>query len=523
MALAGCGGDQDDKGNGADEGLQVIYNIGWGPDDPAQPYIYPSNTYMRFVFNTPLVYNWIDKDGNTGVDYLLAESVEPNADWTEFTITLREGLKWHDGEPLTSDDLVFTQDFWANNPEASFEYYGVEAQPGTWTAVDERTTKVVYEKSYWNFLRFLDDTLFLLPKHIFDGLDGAAFLEYKFENGIPVGNGPFKYVESNPEEYILLERFDDYYEPAEIKHLRLQLITEDSIAVAAMQTGEIDITATWDSNTTLLESDPNVTVYKVQDRRIQGFWFNQNMPFLDDENIRKAIASLVDTDELVQGALSGVGKPWKYVVPSFAAGFSDSLPTYTFSVDKAKEYIEASGYTLGADGIYEKDGKKLSITWYDGYGEGSEINKAILIIQQQAKKAGIDLQVQEVDDDTWSALRENKEWTLWFNYSYADTLAGGTIDEFRYSLDKERNEEVLWGTDYDAAAAILDAAETAYIAGDEATANGKLGEFYTLLVEKGIFVPTWAYVNAYSGNNRLDISKSAYAEFSYLNRITAAG
>ncbi|MDR2156893.1 MAG: ABC transporter substrate-binding protein [Clostridiales Family XIII bacterium] len=524
-AFSGCGGDAktDGKdGESEEEGLQVIYNLGWGPSDPAQPYLEPNYQYMRFIFNTPLVYNWIDREGKIGTDYLLAESVEPNENHTQFVITLREGLKWHDGESLTADDLVFSQKFWAENPEASFEYFGVESQPGTWVADDERTVTVTYEESYWNFLDFLDETFYILPEHIFGGLDGTQFTEYKFEDGIPVGNGPFKYKESNADEYILLERFEDYYEPAEIQYLRLQLIDEDAIAVAAMQSGEIDVTATWDSNTTLLEADPTITVYKVPDNRVQGFWFNQSAEFLDDENIRKAIASLVNTEDLVQGALSGIGRPWEYAVPSFAAGYSDDLPTYATGVDEAKKYVEASGYTLGADGIYEKEGKKLSITWYDAYGEGSEINKAILILQQEAKKAGIDLQVQEVDDDTWSKYKDEKSWTLLFDYFTGSPNVGSLVDEFRYASDPERGHEVRWGPYFEEFNATIDAAEAAYRAGDDETAVEKIREVYTSLVDRAIFVPTWGYVNAYSANNRIDISKSAYAEFSYLNRISAA-
>ena len=161
------------EGVEADPDATVVWNLGWGPENQMNPYLTPSFDYMRHMFCSPLVMFATTADGVESMEYILAEDVICNDDMTEFTIKLRPENKWHDGEPFTAHDVVYSATvLWYDDAFMYSMYYGREAQPGVWTEVDDYTVNVKYETPYKDFLHFLDDNLVVAPAHIFEGITG---------------------------------------------------------------------------------------------------------------------------------------------------------------------------------------------------------------------------------------------------------------------------------------------------------------------------------------------------------------
>lgn len=504
--------------------FQVIYNLGSGPEDPLNPYIIPNYKYTRFLVNSPLVFFWTDRSGKSSMDYILAESIDISGGYTEFTIKLRANAKWHDGEPVTAHDLVYSKDFWYDDGIPYSMYFGRETLPGVWTEVDAKTVNVKYQEPYNSFLEFLDMSFVVVPSHIFEGKTAEEIVQYKFEDkgGIPVGNGPFKYVSHSPDEYIQLEKFADYYEPAVIDNMRVQLIREDSIAVAAMQTGELDVTTTWDSNTNLLQNDPNINVYMVADGRVLSIWFNLENEHAADVNIRRAISCLVDQDAIVKGPLAGIGIPTKTYMPVSGVGYDPSIETLPYNIEKAKECVEASGYTMGTDGYYEKNGQRLSIHWPNVMGQGSIDDLMGLVIQQEAKKAGIEIVWEQVAYNTWVNARTEATWFAEFNYYMAKPTASAFAVQLADGFNRARYGNQYYGGFLETAEALADKAVKAEQAGDAAGAAEGIKEFQRFLRDNQILIPIYYYVNCYSARNTIDISASALSEFCFINRVKPA-
>lgn len=552
--FAGCGGQNDNNDSGddsntannggtdvqteiwltgkpastrpADDSLidydaSVIYNIGWGePDNYANPYLCPGYDFMRHVFCSPLVMFYAEPDGTKGMEYVLAENVECNADMTEFTITLREGLKWHDGEPLTAHDVVYSAtDLWYDDGFLYSMYYGREAQPGVWTEVDERTINVKYEEPYADFLDgYLDKALVVAPAHIYEGLEGDELNTYSAE-GMPVGSGPFKMVSYNEGEFIQFERFDDYYEPALIKSLRLQFVTEDSVAVLAMQSGDIDITRTYDAITNALDATEGVTVYRVPETRMDFLMFNMSgsKPY-SDPYVRKAYACLFNCEEICSSVLGNMHKPINNIFYPNSEVYDESLNTLSFSVEQAKTYLEEGGYTMGDDGYYAKDGKRLELDFCHTQGAGSDREKIGLTLQYYAKQAGIYMTVNNYDDESWTTRRDNGEWDIIIDYYMEGLTAADCVADFGY-FAKEDYRYNVFGEYAADIRALVDAVNAASHDGDNATAVAKAKELAKLIGDNALMIPAGIYVTAYNTRSDVHIEDCCYDEFQFLNRI----
>ena len=498
----------------------VIYNIGWGPENQSNPYLEPNSDYMRHIFCSPLVMFATAADGTETMEYILAEDVICNADNTEFTIKLRPENKWHDGEPLTAHDVVYSATvLWYDDAFMYSMYYGREAIPGVWTEVDDYTVNVKYSEPYNNFLHFLDENLVIAPAHIFEGITGDALNTFNFD-GPPIGSGPFKYVSHVENEYTQLERFDDYYEPALIKNLRLQYVTEDTMSVLGMKSGEIDVTRGWDAIVGELDDVSNVTVYRFPENRVDMLWFNmtEGMPYADPAEL-KAYARLFDTDNLCESVYGGMGVPYHSFFYPYSECADDSIKTYDFSIKKAKEFLEEGGYTLGSDGYYQKDGKRLELDFCHTQGPGSDMEKLGLVLQQNAKAAGIYMTVNNYDDDTWSMKRDNKTWDIEVDYLREGVDVTSCLNDITYFADPERRGNEHFGT-YRAQVAQMAADATELDkAGDKQGAIAKARELAKLMVDEALCVPIKGYVTAYCVKNGVHIENCVYDELQFLNKM----
>lgn len=498
----------------------VIYNIGWGePENYANPYLMPGFDFIRHVFCSPLVMFYAEPDGTKGMEYVLAENVECSADMTEFTITLREGIKWHDGEPITAHDVVYSAtDLWYDDGFLYSMYYGREAQPGVWTEVDERTVHVKYEEPYEDFLTYLDDALVVAPAHYLEGLEGDELNTYAFPE-MPVGSGPFKMVKYNEGEYIQFERFDDYYEPALIQSLRLQFVTEDSVAVLAMQAGDIDITRTYDAITNALDTTDGVTVYRTPETRIDFLMFNMSgsKPY-SDPYVRKAYTCLFNCEEICSSVLGYMHKPTTNVYYPNAECCDESGETLAFSVEQAKAYLEEGGYTLGSDGYYQKDGQRLELDFCHTQGAGSDREKIGLTLQYYAKQAGIYMTVNNYDDESWITRRDNNEWDIVIDYFGEGLTAVDCVSDFGY-FAKEGSRYNVFGEYAADIRALVDEVKAANNDGDTATANAKAKELAQLVTDNALMIPAGIYVTAYCTQSDVHIEDCCYDELQFLNRI----
>ena len=230
----------------------------------------------------------------------------------------------------------------------------------------------------------------------------ASFRILDFQRA-PVGTGPYKLVKYTTAQSVELGRHDDYFggpEGAKVGPAKvyIPIIKDGAAASAALQKGDINLQTEVTSDAlAALKADPNLQIAEYADFGYYYIAFNQRPDRLyGDLNLRKAFSMCIDHAATVAAATDGRGQPVQANTPPASWAYNPNVTPYVLDVEGAKKLIESSGWTLGSDGIYEKDGKKLTSEMYVRAGRPQRIAFAQLA-SDQVKKCGIGLTVKEGD------------------------------------------------------------------------------------------------------------------------------
>jgi peptide/nickel transport system substrate-binding protein len=367
------------------------------------------------IFYEPLA-SW-DVDGN--LNPILAAELPTiqnggiAADGKSVTWKLKPGVKWHDGQPFTADDVVFTAEY-ANDAATAAVSVAVYHDL-TVEKVDDLTVRVKFEKPtpFWANA-FVGAYGCILPKHLFAEYKGANSREAP-GNLKPVGTSPYKFVEFKPGDFIRGELFADYHMPNRPYFDSIELKGGGdavSAARAVIQTGEYDYAWNMQVEDEVLlrleKGGKGKTVYAVggdiefimlnsTDPNVEIDGERSSMktkhPLFADEAVRKALALLVDREGVQKFIYGRAGR----TTANYLNGptqFVSKNTAWEFSVDKAASLLEQAGWKVGADGIREKDGKKLKLLFQTSINGPRQ--KTQQIIKQACQKAGIDVELKSV-------------------------------------------------------------------------------------------------------------------------------
>ena len=319
----------------------------------------------------------------------LAESYTQDSD-TEWTFTLKQGVKFHNGDDFTADDVVASIEYAQTFP-ASTTYTGAIASV---EAVDPYTVKITTASPTPNLLYDLAYHYnFILPKSLIEsGNDFSAN---------PVGTGPYKLAEWNKGNTITFEAFDEYFDEARkasIPTLEFAIIPEGSTRTMSLESGEVDfVYSVASSDIERLQSTEGISVTDVVS--VENFFLYLNCVTTDfaDENLRKAIAYGINREDIVAGALNGFGTP-SYSCVSMGYAESTDENAYTYDPELAQQYLDAWGgdpSTVSLDIICSNDTKTAIAT----------------IIQAELAELGITVNIEETDDATYQAAMRTTDLT----------------------------------------------------------------------------------------------------------------
>lgn len=301
----------------------------------------------------------------------LATEWEVSDDSTEYTFKLREGVTFHDGTPFNAEAVKANFEFTMDpNTKHGFAYgaLGGDKFKGT-EVVDEYTVKLTYNEPYGTLLPSLSDGG--------TGIDSPTALTAGGENyGITslVGTGPYRFVEWVAKDRVVLEPNPDYawgsavngHEgPPFLEQLIFQEIAENATRAAALQNGDIQMSQLVESQAAEFEGSTDVAIQLVPKPGTSRMYvMNMKRPALADLRVRQAINHAVDKPTLIRlPAWAGIGRPGVAPLPANMVPNGD-LSTlqpfdYAFDPERAKALLDEAGWTVGADGIREKDGKQL--------------------------------------------------------------------------------------------------------------------------------------------------------------------
>jgi peptide/nickel transport system substrate-binding protein len=368
------------------------------------------------VFYEPLA-GW-DNEGN--LTPILAAEVPTrdngglSPDGTTVTWKLKRGVKWHDGQPFTADDVIFNYEY-AVDPATAATTSGSYTSLNSVEKVDDHTVRIVFKEPtpFWAD-PFVGVVGMMIPKHVFGDFKGAKSREAP-ANLKPVGTGPYKFVDFKPGDILRGERFADYHIPNQPHFDTIEIKGGGdavSAARAVIQTGEFDYA--WnmqveDDVLKRMEAGGRGKAISVPSGNIEFMILNTTDPWtevdgershaktkhptLSDPAVRQAINLLIDRDS-IQKFIYGRGGTATSNFVNAPALFRSPNTKYEFSIEKANKILDDAGYKRGGDGIREKDGKKLKYVFQTSINAPRQKTQAI--IKQACQKAGIDLELKSV-------------------------------------------------------------------------------------------------------------------------------
>jgi peptide/nickel transport system substrate-binding protein len=301
-----------------------------------------------------------DADGKIVPD--LAESYEVTNDKLTYTVHLKKDVKWHDGEPFSAADVLFTiqaiQDPAFKSPlRQSWQGVGVEM-------VDDNTIHFLLQTPYAFFLNNL--SVGILPKHIWETIAPGNYplAEYNLR---PVGTGPYKFVnfdkdgEGNILSYQLAANEEYYSDKPYITNFNLSFYyDEDSMAEAYNNKQIFGMSYVSPSKVPNIKSRRSSDIHSINIPRYFAVFFNQQKSkVLADIEVRKALSMAIDRQTIVKEVLSGEGKEIYSPIPPGTFGFTDDVIKYSFDVEKANKTLEDDGWKKGDDGFRAKNGQPL--------------------------------------------------------------------------------------------------------------------------------------------------------------------
>ncbi len=316
----------------------------------------------------------------------LATDWETSADGLSITFHLVKNATFHDGEPVTAEDVAYTFNY-IITVDTCLMYNRFSAQIESVEATDEYTVVFHLKQPYAALIGYLGYyATFIMPKHIYD--NGQTWDENPAINK-PIGSGPFKFVEHKPGEYIELAKNENYFK-TEVKLDRLvfRQIPDAATAFQSLLNGEIDyMGAIPDANVAQLMNDPNFTLNMNVLPSPTYILFNFAKTDILTLPVRQAIACAIDRDEISKKVFNNIREPEYNFYPSIIEWASNSdAPAPKYNIEEAVRILEEAGYKKDADGFYVR-GITLDCFSTDSSPDIAKLMKAT------CELAGIELEI----------------------------------------------------------------------------------------------------------------------------------
>lgn len=368
----------------------------------------PDYGTLGLVYETLLFFN--REDGS--VKPWLASSYQFSTDGITLTFTLRQGVKWSDGQPFTSDDVVFTLNMIHQYPAADGNQL--------WQAIssvsnpDANTVIVKFQKPASPMLWYLAGQTYIVPKHIFSSVGDPT----KYINANPIGTGPYTLKSFTPQliDYI---RNANYWQPGKpaVNEVRYPSFNSNTSAELLLSQGSVDWTGLYTPQIqqTYVSRDPAHNHYWFPSASVQTMYLNDAKYPFDLLPIRQAISLAIDRNQLYKVGENGYeppASPTGLVLPANQSYLDPSYSNTAFSVDDAKamSLIESVGFHKGSDGIYvDKNGKKLAFNFNVVTGWTDWVTDC-QIIASELKQVGMNVTVNPVSFNSYYSAMQTGDF-----------------------------------------------------------------------------------------------------------------
>jgi peptide/nickel transport system substrate-binding protein len=410
---------------------------------------------------------------------ILASKWEVGPDNKTYTFTLKSGVKWHDGQPFTADDVKFSYDLYMNKDTGTARAGELNDRIASIVVKDPQTIVFTLKDISAPFL--VNNMIYgIVPKHILDGVAPKDIKTHPLSTGDPkatIGTGPFKFKEYKQGDHVTLSANPDYHRGAPNLDTYLYKYVKDSTALyQQVKTGEVDfyggLTPDFYDDA---KKQTNFNVVAYDTFSFQFFGYNldtankSSNPIFQDKAVRQALMYAVDRKGIVDKIRNGLSTIAQGTEPVLSWAYQPDKITVKYDYDpkKANQLLDDAGWKKGSDGIRAKDGKKLSFSMY-AQGGNKTAEGYMSVFQDNWKEIGVEMKpifeefsqfvtrlTQSFDFEaflvgfSWST--DPDQQTMWdskqhgpgFNlYSYSNPKVDELLLQGLRTLDQEKRKQI---------------------------------------------------------------------------------
>ncbi|WP_181781116.1 ABC transporter substrate-binding protein [Pseudonocardia pini] len=490
VATACAGGAQSTDAGSAQEGGDLTFLIDslgdtWIPNNSA---ISSFQGHIWGHVTDKLVY--VDENGKTSP--WIAQSWEQNADATEFTLRLREGVTFSDGTPLDAAAVVANLDMWSKG-DATRGINPIGLFPKTYQAaqaVDPATVKVTFSSPTLGFIPTLGyhGSILISPKSL------ALPAEQQADLSNDIGSGPYVVESWKDDDVVVLRKRADYdwapealshQGPARIDSITYKLVGEQQVRTSSVQSNQADIAYN--------PSPKELETFKAQGFSVaaprylgfvNGFAINTKVAPFDDVKVRQALQHGIDRDQILATVYTPDWLAAESFIQSNVPGATDHKAAFAHDSAKAEALLDEAGWAKGPDGVRTKNGTKLALTLYPNPYLAT--SKAVdELIAQQLRGIGFEVGIQAYDVVTYGQRVKVGGETVPAYEITRSFIDAGTVGGVLTDANKGENWFGLGQSD----AKLTELATSIAGASDPALRDAQLDELQGYVLDQGYFVP----------------------------------
>lgn len=353
---------------------------------------YPGANLVRLIFDT-----LVRLDQDLAPQPLLATELRTDDNQT-YTLPIREGVAWHDGTPLTADDVVFSVEYYKERMvgDSAIDVSSVES-----VSADGETVTITLDAPDPEFaLRVLSD-MPIIPGHLWEDVEEPTTAGEE----LAIGSGPYRLSSYDKDQGYTLIANDDYTMGEQrVDTIEIVVIPEETTQFAALRTGEISasVRIVPPQQIQQLERQPDVDLITGTDFASTLLLFNTTRAPFDRAEVRAALAKAIDTQDLVDTVLLGNGQPGNpgFIHPDAPVQGDQLSPV--FDADAAAQELDALGAAVGPDGVRVLDGEPMSYELLVQSTSTDRVRSAELIAEM-LDAIGVEVTVRSLDPDALDA------------------------------------------------------------------------------------------------------------------------
>ncbi len=398
---------------------------------------------------------------------LLAESWEVSEDRLSYLFTLKKGLTWQDGKPLTSRDVVFTFDIVSDPAVDAPHLRNYYRNLKDVKALDEHRVRFTFSEPYFKSLEMIGG-MSIMPEHIFAEGDFNTHPAGRK----PLGSGPYRFVRWETGKEIVLERNEKYWgEKPHLKRVIFKIITDETVALQVLKRGELDFMGLtpvqWTRQTRARKFTRDFDKHSYYRPGYSFIGWNLRRPFFSDKRVRRALTMVLDRDSILKNLRYGLGR---VVTGNFffeSRDYDKDIQPWPYDPAAASRLLDEAGWVdSDGDGIRDKDGMafRFEFTMTSGSQFAEQMST---ILKEELAKVGVEMTIRPLewalftnmlDDRTfdavimgWSLPVEADPFQVWHSsqtesgsnfIGFANGEADRIIEEARVTFDKDRRVEL---------------------------------------------------------------------------------